>query len=119
MSRIVIVLEDDPNVRTALVILMEDWGWQAVAAATASEALGQLGSVGEVGAIVTDYNLGEGINGVDEVKAMANSGVQAPVLVLSGSMRGKAQEAALAAGHQYLAKPVRPPELQAWLDRIS
>ncbi len=117
-ARTAIVLEDDPNVRFALSILLEDWGWRPIAALDAAEALAQLDAPlsATVEAIVTDYNLGDGIDGVSEVRALARAGVNAAVLVLSGSMRGAAQRAAEAAGHDYLAKPVRPAELQAWLD---
>jgi two-component system, sensor histidine kinase len=115
-TRTAIVLEDDPNARAALVILLEDWGWTPVVAITADAVLQLVGSaLGAVRAVVTDYNLGDGINGVDEVKRLQAAGLDADVLVMSGSMRGRAQEAAKQAGHDYLAKPVKPAALQAWL----
>ena len=118
--RTAIVLEDDPNVRAALAILLEDWGWNPVAALDAAEALTLMnGDAVNVRAIVTDYNLGDGVNGVDEVRRLIAAGISAQVLVLSGSMRGTAQREATAAGHAYLAKPVRPSALQAWLDQLA
>lgn len=119
MERVAIVLEDDPNVRFALALLLEDWGWKAVAGAEAGDVLKLMNGGASNMVIVTDYNLGEGITGVDEVKKLAANGVKGPVLVLSGSMRGRAQVAAEEAGHDYLAKPVRPEALEDWLKKFT
>jgi DNA-binding response OmpR family regulator len=118
-ARTAILLEDDAHSRAALEILLSDWGWTPVAAPDAAGALSRIAAdAANVAAVITDYNLGAGVTGVDEVRALAAAGVSAPVLVLSGSMRGKAQVAADAAGHDYLTKPVNVTALRAWLARL-
>jgi DNA-binding response OmpR family regulator len=119
-TRMAILLEDDPYSREALEILLSDWGWTAVAASDAAGALTRMvAGAASVAAVITDYNLGAGVTGVEEVRALAAAGVTAPVLVLSGSMRGRAEVAAGAAGHDYLTKPVSVPALQAWLASLD
>ena len=109
------VLEDDPGVRGALCLLLEDLEFRPAAGARAAEALAILGAADGVAAIITDYDLGDGVNGVDEVLFLREAGVNAPVLVISGSLRGKAGEAARAAGFNFLSKPVRPVDIENWL----
>ena len=118
-TRTAILLEDDPHSRQTLEILLSDWGWSAVAACDAADALTRISAApGGVAAVITDYNLGGGLTGVDEVRALAAAGVTAPVLVLSGSVRGRAHVAADAAGHDSLTKPVSVPALRAWLAKL-
>jgi DNA-binding response OmpR family regulator len=115
-ARIAILLEDDANVRGALELLLSDLGWRPIAAASAQQALVLLGGASaHVGAVITDFNLGPGLNGVDETRALAQAGVAAAVLVMSSSMRGRAELAARAAGHDYLPKPVQAERVEAWL----
>ena len=115
-TRIAVLLEDDPNVREALEFLLSDLGWFALGADRAQNALERLpAGPGAVGLIITDFNLGDGVNGVDEARTLMEAGVRAPVLVMSSSMRGKAELAARAAGHDYLAKPVEAARVEAWV----
>lgn len=114
-ENLVVVLEDDPGVRGALCLLLEDLEFRPAAGARAAEALAVLSSPDGVTAVITDYDLGAGVNGVDEALFLRSAGVSAPVLVISGSLRGKAGEAARAAGFHFLSKPVRPVDIENWL----
>ncbi len=114
-ENLVVVLEDDPGVRGALCLLLEDLAFTPAAGARAAEALAIIGQPFGVTAIITDYDLGAGVNGVDEVMALRSAGLTAPVLVISGSLQGTAGAAARAAGFHFLSKPVRPVDIENWL----
>lgn len=112
----IVVLEDDPRVRGALCLLLSDWDFRTTDGVSAGEALQKLGAeTAAVTAVITDFDLGPGINGVDEARALRGAGVAAPVLVISGSLRGRAGEMAREAGFHFLSKPVNPADLQTWL----
>jgi two-component system, sensor histidine kinase len=113
---VIVVLEDDPRVRGALCLLLSDWDFRTADGASAVEALAQVGAaLAAVTAVITDYDLGAGVNGIDEARALRAAGVAAPVLVISGSMRGRAGELAREAGFHFLSKPVKPVDIQNWL----
>ncbi len=112
----VVVLEDDPRLRSARCLLLSDWEFRTVEGANAVEALAHIGAaVRDVIAVITDFDLGAGLNGIDEVSALREAGVAAPVLVISGSMRGRAGELAKQAGFHFLSKPVKPLDIENWL----
>lgn len=115
-GNLIVVLEDDPRVRSALCLLLSDWDFQTAEGARAGEALARVGeAVATVTAVITDYDLGDGVNGIDEAHALRAAGVAAPVLVISGSMRGTAGDLAREAGFHFLSKPVKPLDIQNWL----
>jgi DNA-binding NtrC family response regulator len=115
-ANLVVVLEDDPRLRSALCLLLSDWNFRTVDGANAGDALGAIGAaICEVVAIITDFDLGAGLNGIDEVAALREAGVAAPVLVISGSMRGRAGDLAKQAGFHFLSKPVKPLDIENWL----
>src|SRR5262249_2902136 len=91
--KIVVLVEEDPAARAALALLVSDWGFEAIDAASAGDILKRLGQdFSSVFAIITDFNLGPGTpTGVEEAKSLVAAGVRNAVLVISGSMRGKAQ----------------------------
>lgn len=116
LGNVIVVLEDDPRLREALCLLLADWNFRAVSATRAGDALAQVGAYVEVViAVITDFDLGEGVNGVDEAHALRAAGVSAPVLVISGSLRGNALEKAREAGFHFLSKPVKPLDIENWL----
>jgi DNA-binding NtrC family response regulator len=112
-----IVLEDDPAVRDALCLVLSDWEFRPLPAASASQALTDLAAApGRVVAIITDFDLGGGLDGVSESKALLAAGVAAPVLVVSGSMGMNALSAAREAGFGFMPKPVVALDIRRWLD---
>jgi FixJ family two-component response regulator len=115
-GNVVVVLEDDPRLREALCLLLADWDFRVVSSGRAGEALALVGpSLGAVMAVITDFDLGAGVNGVDEAHALRAAGISAPVLVISGSLQGNAVEKAREAGFHFLRKPVKPLDIENWL----
>lgn len=115
-SGLVVVLEDDRTAADALVVLLADWGYDCLLGAAVDEVLPALdGRAGDVRAVLSDYHLQDGSTGIEALARLAGSGVSAPALLLTGTLRGAARRSAAAAGHQFMEKPASPERLKAWL----
>ncbi len=115
----VMVIEDDPLAREALVSLLRSWGCLVAEANGMSEALAQF----EVGAspdvIVSDYRLPYGENGMEVIaKLHARAGHAIPACLISGDTDPGLMQAAKDAGLSLLHKPVRPAKLRSLLRRL-
>lgn len=108
----VLVVEDDPEVRTLVVSLLSSLGYQIMEAATGAAALEQLGSTTRVNLLLTDVMLAGGINGRElatEVKRRA-PGIQ--VLYMSGYTENAiVHHGRLDADAELLQKPFRRADL--------
>ena len=70
-------------------------------------------------AIIADYRLGEGENGVDVVQRVRNlAGREVPAVVVSGETAQDSVRAIRASGLPFLPKPVPPARLRALLGEL-
>jgi DNA-binding NtrC family response regulator len=119
-NRLVLLLEDDRRSADAMTLLIRDWGYDCLWGGSLAEVAPELRTrAGEVVAVITDFHLAAGETGTEAAAAAAGLGVLAPVLLLTGSLRGRARRAAAQAGYECLEKPAAPARLRAWLDRAS
>jgi|GEM_PF-2515553 len=114
-DRIVAVIEDEPTQAEALALVLRDRGAEVAVGADPDEIARQLGPrVAQIGWIITDVDLGEGLNGA----ALANHMVaQAPgvrILVLSSAIDARSAEKA---GFDTMDKPAHADKIMAWLER--
>ena len=115
---VILILEDDELAGEGLALLVRDAGQDAVifkslAAAHASGASGM-----RITAIISDFDLEQGQNGVvaaQELRA-AREPVP-PVLIVTGSRHRAVEAAARAAGFAMLPKPASPVRLRRWLEQ--
>jgi len=117
-GRLIVVVEDEPAVRSGLEALLRGWGatlasFDSVAAcrawaADASQAKPDL--------LIVDYRLENGMSGVDAIVAVRDRfGSSVPAIVVTGStMTGHEQEA-LDHDFHLLIKPVVPNKLRAMI----
>jgi CheY-like chemotaxis protein len=110
------VIEDDPDSREMLSVLLENVGAVPVAAATVSEGLRLLGDL-EIDVVLSDIGM-PGRDGFDLIRALRafpNPRVQqAPALAVTAFAREEDRERILAAGFDaHVGKPVEPRELFA------
>jgi DNA-binding NtrC family response regulator len=113
----VVIIEDEPVSADALALVLRDWGADVTVGANAKAIADQLGPrLREVGWIITDFNLGDGPNGVTEIGVLTQVAPEAKVLVLSGSMHKQAQNSASRAGYSYMQKPARAENIVSWLE---
>jgi signal transduction histidine kinase len=116
----VLLLEDDSAARLAAVALLESWGCEVLAAATAQQACAVVQAEGVPDIIVSDYHLGAGDSGLQaiaDVRSLAQRRVHA--CLMSGDTDPVVQQSAKAAGLTLLQKPVRPAKLRSLLRRFA
>ncbi len=120
MKRILVV-DDDPAVRDALLLLLTLEGWTVETASGVADAIALAGRT-RPDVVLCDMTLGPGGDGCAVARAVrADERLAATRLVaLSGTASAQAHERAAAAGFEtYLLKPVAAPTLLAELGRAD
>ena len=110
----ILIIEDDPDSREMLSVLLENAGAVPVAAATVGEGLRLLGDL-EIDVVLSDIGM-PGRDGFDLIRALRsfpNPRVrQAPAIAVTAFARREDRERILAAGFDaHVGKPVEPREL--------
>jgi len=118
-GRLIVVVEDEPAVRSGLEVLLRGWGatlmsFDSVAASSAWAK--QAGADQQrPDLLIVDYRLENGLNGVDALNALRSRFGAVPAIVVTGStMTGLEQEAQDKDFH-LLIKPVVPNKLRAMI----
>ena len=116
----VLVIEDDPLVRDALVGLLASWGVDVAVADALHVALQLLKKGAMPDVIVADYRLPGGENGIEVIRRLrVAAGRLIPACLVSGDTDATLLQAAAAASLTLLHKPVRPAKLRSLLRRLS
>jgi CheY-like chemotaxis protein len=109
---LIAAIDNDRNARFALVITLQDWGYDIVEGETAQAVIAALEGRA-LAAVVTDYHLDSGDTGVKAALALSQHvGRALPTLVITGSFGRKAQHEAEPQGFRVLTKPVDPELLR-------
>ncbi|PDT91071.1 response regulator [Bradyrhizobium sp. Y36] len=104
LRRSVFVVDDDPSMRTSMNRLLRGYGFNATLFDSAG-ALLQHGKFDTAICIVLDIDLG-GQSGIDVRRSLAEQGVTAPVIYITGNDSPANRAAALGSGCiAYLTKP--------------
>lgn len=115
----VLVIEDDPLVRSGLAGLLRSWGMQVIEARDWHQTQLQLASPRAVDVVISDYRLPEGDNGLDVVHRLRERlGHDLPACLISGDTDATLMQTAQEAGLVLLHKPVRPAKLRSLLRRL-
>ena len=115
-GRIVLLIENDAELRRAMVLLLEKWGVAVIESASGEEALTLLDDLGILpDAIIADQQLGAGLTGLDTLRALRAKGADVPARLISADRGESLRRAALAEGIAVLIKPVQPEALRAFL----
>ena len=107
---IVLLVENDAELRRALALLLEGWGVQVIEAASGEEALALLDEIGilpDRGLI--DYRLGSGMDGLAVAERLRAAGMAVRLITADRS------EALRGGRVGVLAKPIAPGALAAFL----
>jgi CheY-like chemotaxis protein len=103
-GRTLLLVDDDPVLRTMMARALADEGYAVLAAANGSEALALASTLGsQLGLVITDIRM-PGMNGLELAEYLARLKPPAPVLFLSGF-------ADPAPAGAFLAKPFVPEAL--------
>ncbi len=84
MGEYVLLVEDDPEVRSSLAAILEQWNYRVVEATNGQEALACLARPWrQVDVILSDVVMPR-LGGIGLVKALRKDGVETPVILMSG-----------------------------------
>ncbi|MFM2058657.1 MAG: hypothetical protein RLY71_3042 [Pseudomonadota bacterium] len=119
-SRLVLVLDDDAGICTAMRLLLGNWGLRVIAATDCVALLAQATQQPEGPAlIICDYGLGAGPNGLEVIELLRDEfNDETPAILITGNTAPERLQEALAAGHRLLHKPVQPEQLRQAIDEI-
>jgi len=104
----ILVVEDEPLVRLSIVDTFEELGLEVVEASSAEEALGILAGR-ELCGVLTDIELGGGMNGLALAHKMREQLSDVPIVICSGHVLPLITE--LPRDAIFRAKPLFPDEL--------
>ena len=120
MNRMVLVIDDQPDIVLMVKLILELEGDQVIGAGSGEEGLAVLeGSVPD--AVLLDIRL-PGIDGWDVLRTMRSRGLldRLPVVMISAHSAPSASGRALAEGARaYLTKPFDADDLLATLDELA
>jgi DNA-binding NtrC family response regulator len=99
----VLLVEDNPDVLEITAYMLEDAGYEVVAASNCEQAM-QVASVRpDIGVVLTDLNLNEEMSGIEMGEAMHKEGLKCPLVVMSGDATPPAS--GLPSWMRFLPKP--------------
>ena len=118
---LILVIEDDAVVLLSMRALLEEWGYEVVAAMSSEEAVGTLLDLGrQPQAIVADYRLRDERTGVEAIRDVFGvCGVRVPAIVLTGDTSPERIREAQMSGYDLLHKPVSPNQLKDLLSKAA
>jgi len=115
-GRIALLVENDAELRRAMVLLLEKWGVAVIEAATGEEALTLIDDLGILpDAVIADQALGAGMTGLEVLRHLHARAPGLPARLISADRGEGLADAARAAGVGLLRKPVEPGALRAFL----
>jgi two-component system CheB/CheR fusion protein len=116
----VLVVEDDPELRELLALILTEEGHHPVVVADGPTALDRVRGGGvSPDILLTDYNLPNGLDGLRVAAALrAWLGHGLPVIVLTGDISTRALKAIAAQRCLQLNKPMKPAELTAAIQSL-
>lgn len=87
----ILVVDDDPSVNQLLAVALGGEGFAVICASTAEEALAECRRHRDVNLLLTDVELGDGMNGLDLAAVLLRDFPALKVLVISGTTEYEAK----------------------------
>jgi CheY-like chemotaxis protein len=117
---IVLVIEDEVSVRSALARLLKSRGIAASMVATGNDALTLVTEGIRPNLVLSDYNLRGSMNGVESIKALRSAlASNVPAIVMTGDIQSKTIEAIALQDMSVLIKPFLAEELLQLMARLQ
>ena len=119
MSARILVVDDEPDMRTLLTLILTRSGFEPVEASTGEEALEVAAGAERIDLVLLDLNL-PGLNGLEVLEKWHADGYSAdvPVLMLTADATPGRDVDALARGARgFLTKPILAKDLVAEVER--
>ncbi|WP_416762790.1 ATP-binding protein [Roseateles sp. So40a] len=111
--RSVLVIDDEEPIRIGLQLLLEEWGYESIIAATAAEAADAVRARAEPpDLILSDLHLGDGPDGIAAIRAVRElCRMEVPAILVTGDTSREELRRATESGHTVLFKPLQPRKL--------
>jgi CheY-like chemotaxis protein len=116
-SELVLVVEDEPEVRNITAAFLRSIGYRTIAVGNAADAFAQLAANEDIALLFSDVMLGGGMNGIELAQAARSLRPQLGVLLTSGYEEPATSAAGAAPPFELLRKPYRREQLAAALRR--
>ena len=113
---VVLLVEDEPLVRTLQVDILRDAGFWVLEAQDADEAFEILKRRRDIRAILTDVNMPGSLDGFEFARLVAQGWPEVGVLVISGKTAPESGD--LPPSALFAAKPVRPAALVELIQKV-
>ena len=117
---LILAIDDEAAIRTAMAELLRSWGHEVVAAAGGDEAVAVLSALKAEGRgarpdlIICDFRLQGGEDGVEVIRRLAEVfGAETPAILLTGDTAADRIREAQASGYPLLHKPLAHARLRA------
>ncbi|MBX3607030.1 MAG: hybrid sensor histidine kinase/response regulator [Piscinibacter sp.] len=119
-GRLIVVVEDEPAVRSGIEVLLQGWGADVAAFDSVAEATDWAGrsdpSQVRPSLLIADYRLESGRSGIDAIVALRERfGAALPAIVVTGSTMSTLDREAQEKDFHLLIKPVVPNKLRAMI----
>jgi PAS domain S-box-containing protein len=116
----VLLIEDDTPLRDSIEILLDDWGYASLTAASGEEALDLATREGwRFDAVIADHRLGAGLTGTATATEIGRrAGRSFPTLILTGDTAKERIAEVHASGFVMLHKPVGAEDLRSRLAHL-
>jgi len=112
----ILIVEDEENARKGYEALLRRWNCEVLGVGSGEDALARFQEF-HPGVMLADVEL-PGMNGLDLIRQLGDAIEEIPVIVITGRGSDERVVQAIEAGaFWYIEKPLKPPVLQALLDR--
>ena len=113
----ILIIEDNSGIRQAYEIMLKDWGYETLSAASGEEALDRAAQAKwEFDGIIADHRLGPGLTGNAAAKEIARrAGRTYPTLLVTGDTAEERLTEVSSSGFAMLHKPVEADNLRRTL----
>lgn len=119
----VLVIDDDAQLADAMVHLLGEWGYRAIAVHSVGKALAAASGAqneGGVGLVLADYQLGASSSGIEAIRAVRERvDRDVPGILITGDTSSDAAGQARMHGYPLVLKPVDPAALLALVEQVT
>lgn len=113
---VVLIVEDESLIRANAVDMVEDAGFEAIAAADADEAIRILESRNDIRAVFTDIQMPGSMDGLRLARVVRNRWPPIALIVASGHQ--KVLDSDLPTGGRFVPKPYAAKQIEAVLQQL-
>jgi CheY-like chemotaxis protein len=118
-GKTVLLLDNEPQLRSAVAELLRSWNIAVTAIGQPAEALQALQHGLKPDLLLFDYHLDNNATGVEVAEQLAaHFAVNVPVIIHSADHNEHIRETALNAGYYFLLKPLKPVALKKLFQRL-